>query len=137
MQGAEGDAGLAGKVALISGGGAAGDGIFNGRAAAILLARAGTKIVAADRELALAEHTVDMIAAEGGLRRAVTSPMKPIARRWSKPASTASDGSIFSTTMSASAAAAAWSRKSRTHTGRSCKSMSRACSCSPNMRSLP
>ena len=39
MQGPEDDAGLAGKVALISGGGAAGDG--NGRAAAILLARAG------------------------------------------------------------------------------------------------
>jgi NAD(P)-dependent dehydrogenase (short-subunit alcohol dehydrogenase family) len=43
MQGPEDDAGLAGKVALISGGGAAGDGIGNGRAAAILLARAGAK----------------------------------------------------------------------------------------------
>ena len=41
MQGPEDDAGLAGKVALISGGGAAGDGIGNGRAAAILLPRAG------------------------------------------------------------------------------------------------
>ena len=40
MQGPEDDAGLAGKAALISGG-AAGDGIGNGRAAAILLARAG------------------------------------------------------------------------------------------------
>ena len=39
MQGPEDDAGLAGNVALISG--AAGDGIGNGRAAAILLARAG------------------------------------------------------------------------------------------------
>ena len=39
--GSEDDSGLAGKVALISGGGAAGDGIGNGRAAAILLARAG------------------------------------------------------------------------------------------------
>ncbi|MDN3274280.1 hypothetical protein QWJ07_08500 [Frankia sp. RB7] len=38
MQGPDDDAGLAGRVALISGGGAAGDG--NGRAAAILLARA-------------------------------------------------------------------------------------------------
>ncbi len=37
----EDDAGLAGKVAIIAGGGAAGDGIGNGRAAAILLARAG------------------------------------------------------------------------------------------------
>ena len=66
MQGPEDDAGLAGKVALISGGGAAGDGIGNGRAAAILLARSGTKVVVADRELALAERTVAMIAAEGG-----------------------------------------------------------------------
>ena len=41
-------AGLAGKVAIVSGGGAAGDGIGNGRAAAILLARAGAKVVVAD-----------------------------------------------------------------------------------------
>ena len=43
MKGPEDDAGLAGKVAIVSGGGAAGDGIGNGRAAAILLARAGTQ----------------------------------------------------------------------------------------------
>jgi len=66
MQGVEDDAGLAGKVALISGGGAAGDGIGNGRAAAILLARAGTKVMVADRELRLAQRTVEMIVAEGG-----------------------------------------------------------------------
>ena len=42
MKGPEDDAGLAGKVAIVAGGGAAGDGIGNGRAAAILLARAGT-----------------------------------------------------------------------------------------------
>jgi len=65
MQGPEDDAGLAGKVALISGGGAAGDGIGNGRAAAILLARAGAKVLVADRDLKLAERTVEMIAAEG------------------------------------------------------------------------
>ena len=62
----EDDAGLAGKVAIVAGGGAAGDGIGNGRAAAILLARAGTKVLVVDRELALAERTVAMIAAEGG-----------------------------------------------------------------------
>jgi NAD(P)-dependent dehydrogenase (short-subunit alcohol dehydrogenase family) len=66
MQGPEDDAGLAGKVALISGGGAAGDGIGNGRAAAILLARAGAKVLVADRDIKLAERTVEMIAAEGG-----------------------------------------------------------------------
>jgi NAD(P)-dependent dehydrogenase (short-subunit alcohol dehydrogenase family) len=66
MIGPEEDAGLAGKVALISGGGAAGDGIGNGRAAAILLARAGTRVLVADRDLRLAERTVEMISAEGG-----------------------------------------------------------------------
>ena len=60
------DAGLADKVAIVAGGGAAGEGIGNGRAAAILLARAGTKVLVVDRELALAERTAAMIAAEGG-----------------------------------------------------------------------
>jgi NAD(P)-dependent dehydrogenase (short-subunit alcohol dehydrogenase family) len=66
MKGPEEDTGLAGKVAIVSGGGAAGDGIGNGRAAAILLARAGTKVLVADREAKLAERTVEMIASEGG-----------------------------------------------------------------------
>ncbi|MGA7809854.1 SDR family NAD(P)-dependent oxidoreductase [Bradyrhizobium sp.] len=70
MQGVEDDAGLAGKVALISGGGAAGEGIGNGRAAAILLARAGTKVLVADRDLIAAERTVEMIRAEGGVAAA-------------------------------------------------------------------
>lgn len=73
MRGSEDDEGLAGKVALISGGGAAGDGIGNGRAAAILLARAGTKVMVADRELALAERTVEMISAEGGAAAAISA----------------------------------------------------------------
>jgi NAD(P)-dependent dehydrogenase (short-subunit alcohol dehydrogenase family) len=71
MKGPEDDEGLAGKVALISGGGAAGDGIGNGRAAAILLARAGTKVMVADRELKLAERTVEMIKGEGGTATAI------------------------------------------------------------------
>src|SRR5262245_48140874 len=60
------DAGLAGKVAIIAGGGAAGDGIGNGRAAAILLARSGTRVLVVDRDAALAERTAAMSAAEGG-----------------------------------------------------------------------
>ena len=67
MRGIEEDSGLTGKVALISGGGAADDGIGNGRAAAMLLARAGTKVLVADRDLKSAERTVEMIAAEGGV----------------------------------------------------------------------
>ena len=62
----EDDAGLAGRVAIVAGGGAAGDGIGNGRAAAILLARAGSKVLVVDRELKLAECTVEMITAAGG-----------------------------------------------------------------------
>jgi NAD(P)-dependent dehydrogenase (short-subunit alcohol dehydrogenase family) len=71
MRGPEDDAGFAGKVALISGGGAAGDGIGNGRAAAILLARDGVKVLVADRALTLAERTVEMIKAEGGIAEAI------------------------------------------------------------------
>jgi NAD(P)-dependent dehydrogenase (short-subunit alcohol dehydrogenase family) len=71
--GPEDDAGLAGKVALISGGGAVGDGIGNGRAAAILLARAGVKVLVADRELELAERTAGMIVAEGGIAAALAA----------------------------------------------------------------
>ena len=70
MPGLEEDSGLTGKVVLISGGGAAGDGIGNGRAAAMLLARAGAKVLVADRDLKLAERTVEMIATEGGVAAA-------------------------------------------------------------------
>ena len=62
----EDDPGLDGRVAIVTGGGAAGDGIGNGRAAAILLARAGTKVLVVDRDPALAERTAQMIAEEGG-----------------------------------------------------------------------
>src|SRR5712671_6976321 len=71
MKDHEDDAGLAGKVAIVSGGGAAGDGIGNGRAAAILLARAGAKVVVADLDAGLAGRTVEMIEAEGGSAAAV------------------------------------------------------------------
>ena len=67
----EDDAGLSGKVAIVSGGGAAGDGIGNGRAAAILLARAGARVVVADLDLGLAARTVEMIEREGGCAAAV------------------------------------------------------------------
>ena len=58
--------GLTGKVAIVTGGGAAGDGIGNGRAAAILLARAGTRVIVVDRDVALAKRTAEMIEAGGG-----------------------------------------------------------------------
>ena len=58
--------GLENKVAIVSGAGAKDDGIGNGRAAAMLLARAGAKVVVVDRQAHLAANTVQMIEAEGG-----------------------------------------------------------------------
>jgi NAD(P)-dependent dehydrogenase (short-subunit alcohol dehydrogenase family) len=60
------DWGLDGKVAIVTGGGAAGAGNGKGRAAAILLAKAGTRVVVVDRAAELAEQTVAMIEALGG-----------------------------------------------------------------------
>ena len=56
-----------GKVALVAGAGARdAEGVGNGRAAAILLAQAGARVMCVDRELALAERTAEMIAERGG-----------------------------------------------------------------------
>jgi len=52
---------LNGQVAIVTGGGAAGDGIGNGRAAALLLAEAGASVLVVDRDLEAAERTVAMI----------------------------------------------------------------------------
>ena len=60
------DDGIAGKVAIVTGGGAKEDGVGNGRAACILLARSGVKVVVVDLDEALAEQTVQMIRDEGG-----------------------------------------------------------------------
>ena len=66
----EDDRGLEGKVAIVTGAGALDDGIGNGRAAAILLARAGARVLVVDRDEAAAERTVAMIEAENGLAMA-------------------------------------------------------------------
>lgn len=60
------DTGLKDKVAIVTGAGSRGDGIGNGRAAAILLAREGAKVVLIDAERAWAEATKAMIDKEGG-----------------------------------------------------------------------
>ncbi len=62
----EQSAGFDGKVAIVTGGGAQGTGIGNGRAACILLARAGARVLVVDRQLDLAQATVKMIAEAGG-----------------------------------------------------------------------
>jgi NAD(P)-dependent dehydrogenase (short-subunit alcohol dehydrogenase family) len=61
------DEGLAGRVAVVTGGGASAEGIGNGRAAAILLARSGARVLVVDRDGAAAAATVAMIEAEGGV----------------------------------------------------------------------
>jgi NAD(P)-dependent dehydrogenase (short-subunit alcohol dehydrogenase family) len=56
-----------GKVALVMGGGQTpGQTVGNGRAAAIVLAREGARVVVVDRNLPSAEETVRMIRANGG-----------------------------------------------------------------------
>lgn len=57
---------LDGKVAIVTGAGSLGDGLGNGRATAILLAEAGATVVCADRDLATAQRTMEMIVQEGG-----------------------------------------------------------------------
>jgi NAD(P)-dependent dehydrogenase (short-subunit alcohol dehydrogenase family) len=58
---------VAGKVAVVVGGGQTpGETIGNGRATAILLAREGARVVVADRDLASAQDTVDLIFGEDG-----------------------------------------------------------------------
>ena len=58
---------LAGKVAIVTGAGSQlDDGIGNGRAAAILMAREGARVLLVDRKLEAAEATLALIHAEGG-----------------------------------------------------------------------
>jgi NAD(P)-dependent dehydrogenase (short-subunit alcohol dehydrogenase family) len=56
---------LVGRVAIVSGAGAAGDGIGNGRASAVLLAEAGANVVCVDMALDLAQRTADLIEEDG------------------------------------------------------------------------
>jgi NAD(P)-dependent dehydrogenase (short-subunit alcohol dehydrogenase family) len=60
------------KVAIIVGGGQVpGEGLGNGRAASILFAREGAKVVVADRNIESAQETVALIEKEGGAAIAV------------------------------------------------------------------
>jgi len=66
------------KVAIVTGAGSRAEGIGNGRAAAILLAEAGTKVVLLDENQKWAERTLEMINTDGGeavvVRADVTKP---------------------------------------------------------------
>jgi NAD(P)-dependent dehydrogenase (short-subunit alcohol dehydrogenase family) len=58
---------LAGKVAIVTGAGSRGEGMGNGKAAAILFAREGASVVCVDQVVSRAEETVATIFAEGGV----------------------------------------------------------------------
>jgi NAD(P)-dependent dehydrogenase (short-subunit alcohol dehydrogenase family) len=67
------DDGLDGYSALVTGGGSRGEGIGNGRAAAILLARRGARVAVLDVNVEWALATVEMIRAEGGEAFAISA----------------------------------------------------------------
>lgn len=60
------DTGLTGRVAIVTGAGSRADGIGNGRAAAILMARSGARVALLDTVPEWVERTRQMIADEGG-----------------------------------------------------------------------
>ena len=57
---------LAGKVAIVTGGGSRGPGLGNGKATSILFAREGARVLCVDSAVERAEETVKEIATEGG-----------------------------------------------------------------------
>jgi NAD(P)-dependent dehydrogenase (short-subunit alcohol dehydrogenase family) len=63
---------LHGKVALVTGAGSIGPGWGNGKAAAVLFAREGAKVLAADLNPKAAEETRAIITSEGGVATAFT-----------------------------------------------------------------
>jgi NAD(P)-dependent dehydrogenase (short-subunit alcohol dehydrogenase family) len=65
---------LKGKIGIVVGAGQTpGDTIGNGRAAALLFAREGAKVLLVDRDLASAEETAAMIAAQGGIAQCIAA----------------------------------------------------------------
>jgi NAD(P)-dependent dehydrogenase (short-subunit alcohol dehydrogenase family) len=64
---------LEGRVAIVTGAGSRADGIGNGRATSVLLAREGARVTLVDRELAWAERTLGMVVEEGGEAQIVTA----------------------------------------------------------------
>jgi NAD(P)-dependent dehydrogenase (short-subunit alcohol dehydrogenase family) len=57
---------MAGKVAVVTGGGSVGEGVGNGRAASVLMAREGADVLVVDRDQAAADATASLIRFEGG-----------------------------------------------------------------------
>lgn len=64
-----------GKTVLVAGGGSIGPGMGNGKAAALLYAREGGRVLVVDRDEAAAKETVSQIHSEGGLATAQVGDM--------------------------------------------------------------
>ena len=64
---------LAGRTAVVVGGGASGPGIGNGRATAVVLAREGAAVAVVDINRAAARETVALVEAEGGTATAIAA----------------------------------------------------------------
>ncbi len=62
---------LKGRVAIVTGAGAQGEGLGNGRAISLLLAEDGAKVVCVDRDEALAQRTAEMVKGENSEESAV------------------------------------------------------------------
>src|SRR5947199_10430286 len=62
---------LSGKVAIVTGAGSRAEGIGNGRATAVILARHGARVTLVDTVAQWAEETARLIAAEGGVSQIV------------------------------------------------------------------
>ncbi|NQW16278.1 MAG: SDR family oxidoreductase [Chloroflexi bacterium] len=58
---------LAGKVAIVTGAGSRSEGVGNGKATAVLFARAGASVLLVDNEITHAEETRSIIESEGGV----------------------------------------------------------------------
>ena len=57
---------LEGKVAIVTGAGSSGEGVGNGKAAAVVFAREGARVLLVDMTIARAEETLALIDDEGG-----------------------------------------------------------------------
>ena len=57
---------LEGKVAIVTGAGSSGPGVGNGKAASVLFAREGAKVLLVDIDAVHAQETLELITAEGG-----------------------------------------------------------------------
>ncbi len=71
---------LTGKVAIVTGAGSRAEGIGNGRATAVLMARRGAKVLLLDIERDWMQPTADMIATEGGTCAMATADVSDAAQ---------------------------------------------------------